>query len=155
MLPHGMIDSAAFRSLSTNAVALYVKILRLYNGFNNGDIGLGCRDAGKKINVGKGAASAALAELEERGFIKMTEDSGFNRKDRRARRWALTCHPLRDGIAPTNDWRFWKPQNSENSPITRTDSPPMETDEKNFELEIVAQSVNEDSFSLSEKDTVR
>lgn len=128
-LSHGMLDSQAFRALSPNAVTLLVKMMRLYNGYNNGDIGMGCRAAAEAVGIGKTAASKALDELVEHGFLKITKNSAFNMKQRVSRRWALTCWPLRAGDPPTNDWRTWKPVNPEDGSRTGTDSPVSGTDE--------------------------
>lgn len=104
MLPHHMMDSPAWQSLSANAQALWIHICRRYNGGNNGDIPLSCREAAEKLNVSKNTASKAFAELSDRGFVKIGEDSDFRLKVKRARRWVMTHHVL-DSKAPTNEWR--------------------------------------------------
>lgn len=129
-LSHGMLDSQAFHALSPNAVTLLVKMLRLYNGYNNGDIGMGCRTAAEALGISKTTASRVFDELVEHGFLKITKDSAFNVKQRFTRRWALTCWPLREGEPPTNDWRTWKPVNPEDGSRTSTDSPVSGTDER-------------------------
>jgi hypothetical protein len=108
-LTHSMVDSPAFRALSPNAVALFVHMLRRYNSFNNGDIVFSCREASKLLHIGKDTAGRAFDDLMEKGFIGIGRDSSFTLKSKESRRWILTCWPLKQNIAPTHDWRAWKP----------------------------------------------
>lgn len=108
MLRHDIIDSPAYRSLSPRAKAVYIQLLRLYNGSNNGYINLGCRDAGELCNIGKNTAGFSFQELIEKGFIKIGKDSSFNVKSRKSRSWILT-HYHCNNAPPTNEWRKWKP----------------------------------------------
>ena len=92
-LPHFILDSAAFASLSPLAQALLVHLVRRYNGRNNGEIGLGHRKAADLCNVNKNTIKRGFDELEDRGFIKALRRGGFNMKDpstRRATEWRLT-----------------------------------------------------------------
>lgn len=106
-LPHSMIDSPAFMSLSSNAISLFIHMQRRYNGFNNGDIAFSCREAMAKLGTSKDTANRTFHELIEKGFIQNTKASAFSVKTRQSRRWALTNWPLKQGVAPTQDWRFW------------------------------------------------
>ena len=107
MLRHDMIDSPAYRSLSLKARAVYIEVLKRYNGFNNGGVALSCREAGEFCGIGKVSASKAFDELVTKGFLKVGEDAAFNMKTRKSRRWILT-HELLGRQSPTNEWRAHK-----------------------------------------------
>lgn len=103
-LPFHMMDSAAWCGLSAFAQALWLHIVHRYNGFNNGEIGLSCREASIRLNCSKDRASQAFNELIQAGFIKIGRDANFNYKTKQSRRWILTHRALKE-IAPTNEWR--------------------------------------------------
>ena len=107
MITHHLKDSPAYLSLSVKARAVYIEIIRRYTSFNNGDIPLSCREAGELCNIGKGTAGDAFKELIEKGFIKIGENSAFNMKTRKSRRWILT-HEVYKGNSPSNEWKTWK-----------------------------------------------
>jgi hypothetical protein len=107
MLRHDVVDSPAYRSLSTAARCILVEVRRRYNGHNNGEISLSCREAAERIGVSKNTASTAFGELLDRGLLKVGVESGFNMKGgRRSRRWILTEEGIL-GQPPTNEWRKW------------------------------------------------
>lgn len=110
-LSEGMINSPAYRALSAKAMALYPFIAIRYNGYNNGDISFSVREAAGLLKVGKSTAQRLFDELIDKGFIKITKDSSFSYKMKRARRFEITQWPLSSGVAPTNGWRFWPPKN--------------------------------------------
>ena len=109
MLRHDMIDSAAYKSLSLAARAVYIEILRRYNSFNNGDIPLSCREAQDLCGISKTTAARAFDMLKNRGFIKIGSDSAFNMKTRQSRRWIITHEKLKQA-PPSNEWRKWTPE---------------------------------------------
>lgn len=106
MLTHSMIDSPAWKSLPAPAQALWLHIRRRFNGNNNGEIPLSCREASELLNISKNTASHLFDVLIERGFIKIGEHSSFTLKIKRSRRWIMT-HETYDRKAPTNEWRDW------------------------------------------------
>ncbi len=108
-LTYAMIASPAFQSLPALAVALYVHVAGRYAGDNNGNISFSVREAAKVLGTGKATAGRMFDELVAKGFLKVTQESNFTYKQKQARRWELTQWPLRHGVAPSNDWRFWKP----------------------------------------------
>ena len=65
-----LLNSPAYLSLSCPARALLVELARLYDGRNNGQIGLSTRRASERCNIARGTAQRALKELQERGFIE-------------------------------------------------------------------------------------
>ena len=108
MVRHDIMKSKPWRSLSTNARCVWLEIMFRYNGNNNGEIPLGCREAGELCNISKNTASKAFKELQHKGFIKVGLHSNFTCKYKRSTRWIVT-HEFYDGKAPTNDWRRWNP----------------------------------------------
>lgn len=106
MLRHDMMDSEAWRTLSAHAQALWCHIRRRYNGNNNGEIPLSCREAGQLLNAGKGTARLAFIELLEHGFIRVGEFSNFTLKTKKSRRWIMT-HEAYGGKGPSNEWRAY------------------------------------------------
>ena len=60
---------SAYLSLSCPARAVLVEIVRCYDGFNNGRIGLSVRKAAERCRIAPGTAKRAFEELQDRGFI--------------------------------------------------------------------------------------
>ena len=104
MLRHDMIDSAAWRSLSPNARCVWTQIMRRYNGNNNGDIPLACREASEYCNISKSTAARAFIELQDKGFIKVGIFAGFKNKHRVSTRWVITHEPL-DSSKASDEWK--------------------------------------------------
>src|SRR5690242_10676361 len=50
-LHHYLLKSAAWKSLRPVERALYIEVAQRWNGFNNGQIGLGVREAGEALHV--------------------------------------------------------------------------------------------------------
>jgi hypothetical protein len=82
--------------------------MQRYHPGNNGNIGLGVREAGKALGVRPQTAGAAFDMLVDRGFLKVGRDSDFNAKARLARAWCVTLHPVGDTPA-TKDFMRWCP----------------------------------------------
>jgi DNA-binding transcriptional regulator YhcF (GntR family) len=85
-----LLNSPAYLSLSCPARALLVEVTRLYNGRNNGQIGLSVRRASERCNIARGTAQRAFAELQERQFIEIVTKGAFSRKSPHASEWRLT-----------------------------------------------------------------
>ena len=107
---HSMQDSPAWQSLSLSARCVWLEIMRRFNGFNNGDIPLSCREVSELCHISKGTASKAFKELIKKGFIKVGMYSSFTCKYKKSRRWIITHYPHNEK-APTNDWQDWRPEN--------------------------------------------
>jgi hypothetical protein len=90
-LHHYMLETDAWKALSTPARVVYVQIGSRYNGSNNGRLALSVRDAASECNVAPGTASRALKELVDLGFIQETRHGGLSRKTRIASEWRLTA----------------------------------------------------------------
>ena len=114
-LDHYLLSSAAWKALRPGARALYVALAQRYNGNNNGEISMSCREAAKAINVNKDTASLLFDELQEAGFIHCNQKGSFDQKLSHASIWILTEYRFKDK-APTKDFMRWKPQNLEHGP---------------------------------------
>lgn len=92
-LPHLILNSCAYRSLSLKARCLLVELGMLYNGSNNGGIFLSVEDAKCRLGLGDHhTVTAAFNELQELGFITKTAEAHFHVKTSetsRARTWRL------------------------------------------------------------------
>jgi hypothetical protein len=110
-LEHYLLDSPAWNSLRPTARALYLVLKRAYNGYNNGRVGLSRDAAMAALNVGSPHTVAkAMAELVERGFVRVTTPGGFQFKagarEGRATEYELTEHAV-DGREPGKDFMRW------------------------------------------------
>ena len=116
MIPFAILDSDAFRSLSADAVYVYIRILRRHNGSNNGYIPFGCREAAIECNMSKMTAQRAFKQLEEVGLIECIVPSSFNSRKKLAREWAFTHLGIGDQPA-SRKWRNYtfKPSTKKNS----------------------------------------
>jgi hypothetical protein len=111
-LQHFLLKSEAWKSLSPVERALFIEVAQRWNGFNNGRLGLGIREAGQAIHVKHTTASSAFRVLQERGFLVLTRDSSFDQK-RLAREWRVTAFPMGDyrkpTALPTKQFMRWVP----------------------------------------------
>jgi hypothetical protein len=105
-LPHWMLKSAAWRTMSPNAKAILIHIWERHNGQNNGAISYSVREAGD-IGLSRMQASRALQDLTERGFLVATRQSAFNLKTKEARLWRITAEGA-DGSPATKEFMSWK-----------------------------------------------
>ena len=110
-VPHHVWDSDAMTDCNSNARVVLLQLLRRYNGFNNGKISLSVREAAIGASVCIGTASTSLKRLEEVGLIITTRQSGFNMKNRMAREFEITFHPV-DNHVPKNTFKNWRKNNS-------------------------------------------
>ena len=100
----------AWRSLDPTPRCVLIELMRLYNGENNGHIGLSCRQASELVGVSKSTAADAIQKLLERGFIRITNHASFGWKTGARQRisatYALTHLPVGDALA-TKDFLRW------------------------------------------------
>ncbi len=120
-LPHAVLDSPNYLSLSVHARSLLVDLSRQYNGNNNGDL---C--AAWKLMEPRGLKSRdtlwkALKELRHYGLIELTRQGGLNRPSLYAVTWLAVddCGGKLD-VAPTRVasglWRQSVPVLTETEP---------------------------------------
>ena len=103
-LPYEWIRHKAWQNLSSDAWRVLIEMHLGFNGHNTGEISFSVRQAADCLHSGKGRASRALNELEEKRFIACTGGSSFNVKQRMARTWRLTMQPNPNGHIP-HDWK--------------------------------------------------
>jgi Helix-turn-helix domain len=84
-----VLESPAYISLSSNARAALVDVIRGYNGSNNGKIILSVRQLAERMGCAINTAMRALQELVDKGFIEPRVKGAFSVKFRRASEWRL------------------------------------------------------------------
>jgi hypothetical protein len=87
------LDSPAYLSLSCPARAVLIEIARVYDGMNNGRLGLSVRTLARRCRLAPATVCRALDELKKRGFIECVTKGAFSRKVRHASEWRLTWRP--------------------------------------------------------------
>lgn len=111
MTPRAVLDSLAWKHLSFRARAVLQVFQDRHDGFNNGHLGLGIHEIGKRLgNQNHGGNSRAVAELIERGFLECVSDA--DRKHAKVREYRLTfitSGKARSVEKATNDYRDWRP----------------------------------------------
>ncbi len=108
-LPHYMLRSSAWRSLSPVATTIYVDLASRYNGSNNGWLALSARAAAERAGCSKNTAARAFAELIERGFIDLCSPGHFDRKRPHAAEYRLTLYPCnRSGEHASKRFTRWR-----------------------------------------------
>ena len=107
---HWEMESPAFRSLSCPARCLLLEFKALYNGTNNGRIGMGVRQAARLLNRSAGHMSPIFQELEGKGFIKLrtpgTLPNGQGAANAKQAEWSLTEYGI-NGQPATKDFMSW------------------------------------------------
>lgn len=106
---HWLMRSAAWKSLSCDARAVFIELYALFDGSNNGRMFLSIRDAASRVNVGKTTAAAALMQLVDRGFVRPNVKGAFTLKQRHATSWVLTEFEHAGQLA-TKDFMGWQPE---------------------------------------------
>jgi hypothetical protein len=118
-LRYWLLDSPAWQSLPGSARALYVQIVRRYNGSNNGRIPYSVREA-MQVRVSKGMAKHLFDLLQDRGFIVCTKRGAFSLKTtRQASQWRLTEYNADAPIAAhaTKEFMRWVPPEGQRAPL--------------------------------------
>lgn len=115
LLHHWMLNSPAWRSLGPASRAIYLELAKIYNGSNNGEIGLGVRRVARLIHIAKDTASKCFRELEAKGFIRRNVCGSFDWKLKHETTWILTEHPFGSALA-TRDFMRWQPEDSKPGP---------------------------------------
>jgi hypothetical protein len=100
-----MVTHPSWYDLSPGARCIYIELRRRFNGINNGEITLSCREAAMVAKCGKGTATKLLNELTEHGYIKPEIRGRF--RNRFASTWRLTNEEYH-GQQKTDDWVRWK-----------------------------------------------
>lgn len=117
LLTHHLQDSLAWRTLSPQGRAVYLEVARIYNGHNNGFLGLGVRRAADLANVNKDTAGRCFKDLLGRGLIAVGTPSSFATNNRLACEWRLTAFKCDRTHQPaTKEFQSWKPETANPSP---------------------------------------
>ncbi|HSH28353.1 MAG TPA: hypothetical protein VK971_00475 [Thiohalobacter sp.] len=110
------LECPAYRTLSLSGRALLIEFRALFNGREN-RIYMSVREVMRRLGVGQRVAERALAELLDRGWIRLIEAGSFNRKVRHASVYALESEPMDDAetaIAPKT-YMHWRPPSQKNT----------------------------------------
>jgi len=89
---HYVLDSDAWHGLSASARAGYLEIARLYDGTNNGALCMSVRRLAERIPCSINTAAKILRDLDDAGFIRPTRLGSYDRKNRQASEFRLTCY---------------------------------------------------------------
>lgn len=117
MLPHRVLESAAYASLSAWAKLLLTELVAIFDGDNNGSIYLSADDATNRLGLAdKKPVLRAFSQLEEVGLIELTKPAHFDVKTgetSRARCWRLAWlvwpeSPNRSRRTPMYDWEQYQ-----------------------------------------------
>ncbi|MFZ1342933.1 hypothetical protein [Thiothrix eikelboomii] len=113
-LPHTVLKSDKFASLSPVAVKLMLDLLSQYDGKNNGDLCAAYSVMQKRGWSSKSNLAKALKELMDNQFIVLSEQGGrhkptlyaitFYAVDECSDKKGISKHSLRPTSAPSNDW---------------------------------------------------
>ncbi len=108
-LPHYMLRSQAWRSLSPVARCVLMELAAIYNGGNNGHLALSTRDAAERVRCSKDTAAKALTDLIAKGFIECCSRGHFDRKSPHASEYRLTLYPCdRTGGRASKAFMSWR-----------------------------------------------
>lgn len=77
-MPHALLDTPFYISLSTKAKTLLIDMARQYNGFNNGDLQCTFSCMKKKGWKSDDTLTKAHRQLLEKGFLVLTRQGGRN-----------------------------------------------------------------------------
>ena len=122
---HFMMETPAWRNLTTQERIAYVEVLRRYNGSNNGRIVASVRQVAEGANINKDTAGRCLQRLQDLGFLELVTPGGFSRKNRHASEWRLTAHRCDRTERPgSKSFLKWRPENSEHGPSKSADRSP-------------------------------
>lgn len=114
-VPHMVILSDAFRSMTANSQKLWLNLMMQYNGYNNGKIAA-VHSQLQNYGWAPKSLERSLRELENKGFIEKTRQGGFGLGGKYCSYYRFT-HLATDEISeldlrkgpPTCDFRSWTP----------------------------------------------
>jgi len=111
MTPRRVTNSVAWRRTSFRARAALQVFQDRHDGFNNGRIALGTHDVAHALgDRNYGAASRAIAELIEKGFLECMSDA--DRRHSKVREYRITFIATgkgKDVAKATHDYEAWRP----------------------------------------------
>ena len=95
-LPHVVLNSADYISLSYKSKALLVDLVYQYNGKNNGDLTAALGFLKKRGWVRSATLSSAANELLEANLIIKTREGRFQNPHSRCALYAITWQPINE-----------------------------------------------------------
>ncbi|MBR0551742.1 hypothetical protein [Stakelama marina] len=105
-----MQNSEAWQHLGGFAVKALLHIASFEKKSSpNGSLFMSWSALATGIGVSRRTAGAALAELIDKGFLAEMEKGHFHVKGGPATSYRLTWRPVPGAMGPTDDWRKWKP----------------------------------------------
>jgi len=111
MLHHYILKSDAWQSLTPQDRAVFVELMMIYDGQNNGYLGFSVRRAAARCNINKDTATACFARLVERGFIERTQKGTASQAGAFSNEWRLTSQKCnRTGHAGSRAFLRWTPE---------------------------------------------
>src|SRR5258706_1894936 len=106
-----MLNSPAYLSLGCPARAVLIEITRVYDGMNNGRLGMSVRTLAERCRIARGTVRHALGELEDRGFVECVTRGSFSQKGGPASEWRLTWWQCDVNQAPPEKpFMRWRPE---------------------------------------------
>lgn len=105
-----LLRSPAYVALSLAGRAALTELMLVYDGSNNGSIGMGSRLLGVRLGCGHAKAARAIEELVEKGFVETTSIGSFARRNRRASEYRLLMFRCDlSGHTPAKKFMQWVP----------------------------------------------
>jgi hypothetical protein len=127
-----LLKSPAYLSLGCQARAVLIEIARVYDGRNNGRLGMSVRMLAERCRIARGTVRVALDELEDRGFIECVQRGAFSFKAPHASEWRLTWWPCDvTGALAEKPFMRWRPEKQN----TGSKYPATESSQTHPELE--------------------
>jgi hypothetical protein len=144
-IPHAVIDSVSYRTLSLWARAALIEIVRRFNGYNNSRIVCSQRELAEALSTTNfRKIGAAIAELMEHGLVDVAAEGKW--KERQAREYRLTFVSTGDTgtFRPaTNDYQAWLPSTSRKSGVDDVSAEsPLSADASSAMASFVADDVS-------------
>lgn len=118
-IPKAVIQSEAYRDLSLWARAVFVEIVAVFDGYNNGKIALSITQICERLsNSNRRAAIRAVGELVEHGLVEITIEGSWARQH--ARQFRLTFASSLNGKMPvraSNEYLAWRKSGSDGASL--------------------------------------
>jgi hypothetical protein len=108
-LPHYLLKSPAWRSLSSVERCSFLEVLYRYNGHNNGRIAISARILAAEVHISRTTATRALSRLCGCGFLEVIRPGSFSCKFKRAAEYRVThlrCDAT--GVVPSKAFLRWR-----------------------------------------------
>lgn len=135
-LPFYLLEHPSWRALTPVAKLVFIELKHRYNGVNNGQVALSCRDAGELLGCSRNTAQRALLELEYYGFIILRWRGTFG--NRKASEYILTCEGY-NNHPPTHEWKSSRPDFKTTRPKSSDLQSHQSTRNANMEQQIVSE----------------